>query len=172
MSDRTGIQDKPLVLFADADESHGELVRYALEQDGFRVAFAKTGKAALEEFLRTPPDVVLLDVDLPGLDGIEVCRTMRSRESKRETPILIITSHDAENFVGQAFDAGATDFIVKPLAPALIAHRIRHVLRMSKSLNDLRGGRRSAAGPEWAGRSAHAADQGADDGIQDQFLSM
>jgi diguanylate cyclase (GGDEF)-like protein len=139
MSDRTGIQDKPLVLFADADESHGELVRYALEQDGFRVAFAKTGKAALEEFLRTPPDVVLLDVDLPGLDGIEVCRTMRSRESKRETPILIITSHDAENFVGQAFDAGATDFIVKPLAPALIAHRIRHVLRMSKSLNDLRG---------------------------------
>jgi diguanylate cyclase (GGDEF)-like protein len=139
MGDKTGIQDKPTVLLADTDDSHAALVRYALEQDGFRVTVAAKGAIALESFLTTPPDVVLLDVDLPDMDGIEVCKTMRARESKRETPILIITNHDAENLVGNAFDAGATDFIVKPLEPTLMAYRIRHVLRMSKSLNDLRG---------------------------------
>lgn len=100
---------------------------------------APDGKVALELFTETLPDAVLLDVELPELDGFSVCETIRSQETGRETLIFIVFGREDDEFVKRAYSVGATDFIIKPITLSVLPHRIRHVLGTCSSLNDLRG---------------------------------
>jgi diguanylate cyclase (GGDEF)-like protein len=131
--------DKPLILVADDDGTHRRVLKDILEQTGFRVVLAENGKIALEQFGKTHPDVVLLDVEMPELDGFSVCEAIRAQEGVRETPIFIITGREDQEAVERAYSVGATDFLNKPISLPVLPHRIRYVLRTSTSLNDLRG---------------------------------
>ena len=131
--------EKPLVLICDDDGTHRKVLRDVLEKADFRVLTAENGKIALELFSTAHPDVVLLDVEMPEVDGIQVCETIRARETNRETPIFIITGREDQEAAQRAYSVGATDFLNKPIALAVLPHRIRNVLRTSTSLNDLRG---------------------------------
>lgn len=139
MKQTAGAADKPLVLVADDDATHRRVLREVLEKAGFAVETAENGNIALELFSRIQPDVVLLDVEMPELDGFGVCECIRARETLRETPVFIITSRDDEAAVERAYSVGATDFLVKPIGLTVLPHRIRYVLRTSTSLNDLTG---------------------------------
>ncbi len=140
MSQSSDTAEKPLVLIADDDPAHGSKIQDFLEKSGFRVVTAPDGKVALELFTKTQPDVVLLDIESPEeLDGFSVCNSIRTRETVRETPIFIITESEDDESVARAYTLGATDFIIKPIALPVLAHRIRYALRTCRSLNDLRG---------------------------------
>jgi diguanylate cyclase (GGDEF)-like protein len=131
--------DKPLVLVADDDATHRRVLQEVLEAAGFQVAVAEDGEVALDLFTATQPDAVLLDVEMPELNGFEVCKRIRAQEKLRETPVFIITGREDEEAVERAYSVGATDFLNKPIGLTVLPHRIRYVLRTSTSLNDLRG---------------------------------
>jgi len=130
---------KPLVLVAAADVSQRKDVWDALENVGFRILTAEDGQAALDLFAKAQPDAVLLDVELPGIDGLAVCKTIRSQEAGREIPILMLADREDEQAVKRAYALGATDIFIKPIAVPILPHRIRQALRTARSLSDLTG---------------------------------
>jgi len=114
------------VLLVDDDPKIRDLLRLYVEREGHRAIFAADGETALQTALRQEPDLILLDVMLPGLDGFEVCR--RIRESS-EVPILLLTarSGDSDKVIG--LDLGADDYVVKPFSPRELMARVRALLR-------------------------------------------
>ena len=114
------------ILIVDDDPKIRDLLRLYVEREGHRVVAAGDGPAALEVAARTQPDLVLLDVMLPGVDGIEVCRRLRASSA---APILLLTarSGDADKIIG--LDTGADDYVVKPFSPRELMARVRAQLR-------------------------------------------
>lgn len=117
---------KRTVLIVDDEPKLVEVVRQYLEHDGYRVVSAGDGREALERFRSSRPDLVVLDLMLPELDGLEVCRRLR-RES--DVPIIMLTARtdEVEELVG--LEMGADDYIAKPFSPRTLLARIRTVLR-------------------------------------------
>jgi DNA-binding response OmpR family regulator len=114
------------VLLVDDDPKIRDLLRLYVEREGHRTVFAADGESALGMAERLRPDIVLLDVMLPGLDGLEVCRRIRETS---DVPILLLTarSGDADKVVG--LDIGADDYVVKPFSPRELMARVRALLR-------------------------------------------
>ena len=139
MSESTHITGKPLVLVADDDGTHRRVLQKVLEQSGFRVILAPNGKEAIDQVAQFNPDVVLLDVEMPEMDGFAVCESLRAQKTDHEIPIFIVTSRDDPESVERAYELGATDFLTKPIALPVLPHRIRYTLRTCTALNDLRG---------------------------------
>ncbi len=139
MSESTAITGKPMVLIADDGATHRTVIQKVLEESGFRVITASDGKEAIEQVAKFNPDVVLLDVEMPEMDGFAVCEIIRARKTDREIPIFMITSRDDDESIAHAYRVGATDFITKPIALGVLPYRIRYTLRTYTSLNDLRG---------------------------------
>jgi phosphate regulon transcriptional regulator PhoB len=108
-----------------------KLLKYTLEKEGFKVNSATDGSLAMAEIRREPPDIVILDVMLPGLNGFEVCRQLRSNESFAHIPILIISakSEEADRIVG--LEIGADDYVTKPFSTREVVARVRALLRRS-----------------------------------------
>ncbi|MGB5247324.1 MAG: EAL domain-containing protein [Woeseia sp.] len=129
----------PLALVADDDATVRTIMGQVLEQAGFRVEEASDGRMALERFAECRPDVVLLDVEMPYVDGYTVCQRIRMLDELRDTPIFIMTGRDDPESIQQAYDAGATDFVSKPIAWTTVPHRVRFVLRASAALNEIKG---------------------------------
>jgi diguanylate cyclase (GGDEF)-like protein len=129
---------KPRVLVADDDELGRLFLVETLEQAGFDVACAADGIEARRAALDGSFRLALLDVDMPGLDGYEVCRFVRSHPDLKYLPIVMITGHDDAHSIERAFDAGATDFIAKPLNWTLLPHRLRYILRNASADEQLR----------------------------------
>ena len=130
---------QPLVLVVDDDEVAQFLYRQALEREGFRVVDACNGELALTMFQDHRPDLVLLDVVMPGMDGFETCAAMRGLPGGigAHIPILIVTGLDDVGSIKHAYDAGATDFITKPINWMILMQRLRYMLRASESLRRL-----------------------------------
>jgi signal transduction histidine kinase len=128
----------PVALVADDDAIIRMFAREVLEQAGWTVDEAENGRGALAAFRRCSPDVVLLDVIMPDLDGFMACAGIRALPEGRHTPILIMTGLEDFDSITKAYDAGATDFIVKPLNPILLMHRIRYMLRAKEAFEELR----------------------------------
>lgn len=121
------------VLIVDDDPKIRELLRLYLTRDGYRVHEAEDGSSALEIAAEQECDLVLLDVMLPGIDGLEVCRRLRD---ETDTPIILLTarSGDSDKVVG--LDLGADDYIVKPFSPRELMARVRAQLRRHRSTPD------------------------------------
>ena len=125
------------ILVADDDLTACLLLRAALEKAGFEVCTASDGAQALREFARSAFDMAMLDVDMPGLNGFEVCAVLR-REAGDAFPIVMVTGMDDTGSIETAYQSGATDFMSKPLNWALIGHRVRYLLRAARAAHALR----------------------------------
>ncbi|MGH8981439.1 MAG: response regulator transcription factor [Acidimicrobiales bacterium] len=115
------------VLVVDDDPAVGAALDRALRLDGYSVTTAGDGPAALQALALSPPDAVVLDLGLPGIDGLEVCRRMRAAGD--DTPVLMLTARDAVQDRVLGLDAGADDYVVKPFALAELQARLRALLR-------------------------------------------
>jgi diguanylate cyclase (GGDEF)-like protein len=122
----------PLVLLIDDDAVSRMHLRICLEKDGYRIAEARTGAEGLQLYSYLHPDIVLLDVLMPGIDGFECCAQLRVLPGSDRTPILMITRLEDQKSVDRAFDAGATDFITKPIHFAVLRQRVRRLIQQSQ----------------------------------------
>ena len=113
------------VLIVDDDETELFLLRYALEGAGFSVAEASSAESGLEICDTRLPDALVLDATLPGLDGLDMCRVLRRNPHSRNLPILILTGRQDPESESRAFDAGATDFMIKTTDWPRIVNRVR-----------------------------------------------
>jgi two-component system, OmpR family, phosphate regulon response regulator PhoB len=126
------------VLIVDDDADIQRLVSYNLTQAGFRVSTAATGLAALETVQKHPPDLIILDIMLPDLDGLEVCRTLRHREDSRRIPIIMLTARTEEVDRVVGFELGADDYVMKPFSPRELVLRVKSIFRrMGETTNDV-----------------------------------
>jgi len=114
------------VLVIEDEHSFSDALSFMLRREGFEVVVAATGPDGLLEFDRTTPDLVLLDVMLPGLSGTEVCRTLRQRS---DVPVIMLTARDSEIDRVVGLEIGADDYVIKPFLARELVARIRAVLR-------------------------------------------
>jgi two-component system response regulator RegX3 len=121
--------DPTRILLVEDEPSLVETVRYALEREGFGVTVARDGREALERFAAEPPDLVILDLMLPAVSGLDVCR--RIRESSM-VPIVIVTAKDAEADKVAGLELGADDYVTKPFSVRELVSRVRANLRRSQ----------------------------------------
>ncbi|MFZ0945516.1 MAG: EAL domain-containing protein [Syntrophobacteraceae bacterium] len=139
MDDLFSLDDKPVALVVDDDRGTRLIARTLLEESGFIVEQAADGIEALSSFERSKPDIVLLDVVMPEMDGFAVCKEIRHRsEQGRHIPVLMMTGLDDIDSIHRAYDAGATDFITKPINWTIFQHRLRYIWRSSLVSEDLR----------------------------------
>ena len=128
----------PRILIVDDDPIVTSLMRATLENDRFSVIEAADGAEGLQAYEQYRPDLLLVDVVMPGMDGYELCRELRSRPLSAYVPIVMATSRDDVASIARAYDAGATDFIPKPINWLVLNHRIRYILRASRAFEELR----------------------------------
>lgn len=129
---------RPLILVADDDMAIRFLIRETLEGAGFDVEEVEDGVQAVPAFRRLKPDLVMLDVVMPGLDGFSVCSAIRDLMEGHSTPIIMMTGLDDFESVQNAYNAGATDFIVKPINLLIMSYRVKYLMRSSKIFEELR----------------------------------
>ena len=134
----TSTRNHDLILVVDDDPTLRMLVKASLEKAGFEVKEAENGESALRCFIKYQPAIILLDVEMPTLNGFETCRRIRADAVGAHVPILMVTGLDDIDSVNRAYSAGATDFIQKPLNWPLLGHRVRYLLRASRTFQDLR----------------------------------
>ncbi len=114
------------ILAVEDDERIRSAVKLALEDEGWTVDEAESGEEAIEKFARSNPDVVLIDIMLPGIDGFELCRTLRRTS---DVPVVMVTARNDTHDVVAGLEAGADDYLTKPFAPKELSARIRALLR-------------------------------------------
>ena len=130
-------KDHPLVLIVDDDFTIRLLMQETLEQAGFLVVEAANGSEALTLFAQQPPDVVLLDVLMPEVDGFTTCASLRQLPGGARIPVLMVTGLDDLDSINRAYEVGATDFITKPIVWPTLGHRVHYVLRASLAIKNL-----------------------------------
>jgi PAS domain S-box-containing protein len=130
-------EKSPQVLIVDDDLTMRLLMREVLEQAGFTVEEAGDGRAAISLFIHYQPDIILLDVLMPGMDGFVTCTTLRSLPGGAHLPIVLVTGLDDIASINRAYQLGATDFITKPINWPTLGHRIHYTLRASRAIEAL-----------------------------------
>jgi diguanylate cyclase (GGDEF)-like protein/PAS domain S-box-containing protein len=133
----TPITDDARILIIDDDALIRALAVEALREAGFYVVEADSGEHGLAAFEAERPDLVLLDVVMPGLDGFEVCRRLRSHPRLGHVPVIMLTGLEDTESIERAYDSGATDFISKPINWALLRYRISYAMRAATALDEL-----------------------------------
>ena len=124
------------ILVADDEQTALVLMRTALEKFGFEVSAVADGEQALQQFRANPSDMVILDVDMPNLNGLQVLTALR-KETLNDLPIILLTGMDDMHSVEKAFECGATDFIAKPINWSLIGHRVKYLFRTYQNMANL-----------------------------------
>ena len=119
---------KPLVLVADDDPDILALVTFRLERAGYDVVGASDGEQALQLALAQPPDLAVLDVMMPKLDGYEVTTRLRQNERTRRMPIILLTARVQEADIARGFEVGADDYVKKPFSPQELGARVQAIL--------------------------------------------
>ena len=133
------IQSKPtpVILIVDDDRTMRSLLNLAMEEDGYEVAETENGEQCLSEYTHFQPDLILLDAVMPDIDGFTCCQKIRSFPQGDRIPILMITVLNDRESVEQAFKAGATDYITKPIHWSVLSERVRRLLNGSKASAEL-----------------------------------
>jgi DNA-binding response OmpR family regulator len=117
------------IIIVEDDEDIGDSIRYNLEREGFRVRVAQTGEQALRLILDRPPDLILLDLNLPHMSGFEICRRLRAEPATARVPIVILTARTDESDKVLGLELGADDYVTKPFGLRELVARIRAALR-------------------------------------------
>lgn len=132
------VDQKPKILVVDDDMAGLLMASETLESAGFEVFEAEDGLEAIEQYDKHQPDLVVMDVVMPRMNGFDSCALIRKSEGGEHIPILMITGLDDLDSIQQAFEAGATDFVTKPINFFLLPYRIRYMMRSAKAADDLR----------------------------------
>lgn len=117
------------ILVVEDEEEIQELVRYTLAKEGYRVTPAVSGEEALKAVRGTLPDLIVLDLMLPEIDGLDVCRKLKGDPRTQHVPIVMLTAKGDESDVVAGLELGADDYVTKPFSPRILVARIRAVLR-------------------------------------------
>ncbi len=117
------------ILVVEDEPDIAEVIQYNLSREGYRVDIVGDGERALERIVRDAPDLVLLDLMLPGLDGLELCRRMKEDPVTRPIPVIMVTAKGEESEVVLGLGVGADDYVAKPFSPRELTARVRAVLR-------------------------------------------
>jgi two-component system phosphate regulon response regulator PhoB len=120
---------KEKILVVDDEEDILELVRYNLEREGFQVTCAESGEKAMERTRQEAPDLIVLDLMLPGIDGLDVARRLKQDQKTAALPIVMLTAKGEEADIVTGLELGADDYITKPFSPRVLIARIKAVLR-------------------------------------------
>lgn len=132
------VEDEPDIL---------EVISFNLLREGFEVATALSGAEALRAIERERPDLVLLDLLLPGVDGLDICRHLRSQPETRHLPVIMVTAKGEESDVVLGLGVGADDYVQKPFSPRELVARVKAVLRRASGRDSEDGDRRIVRGP-------------------------
>ncbi|MGA2551660.1 MAG: diguanylate cyclase [Burkholderiaceae bacterium] len=127
----------PSILLVDDDASSIQIISRILAGVG-QVRFATTGEVALRLARDSPPDLVVLDAEMPGMSGFQVCEALKADPSLTNVPVIFVTSHNEAAFEVAGFNVGAADFIAKPVNPSLVLARVKSQLRNKKMADELR----------------------------------
>lgn len=127
--DLAGAMNQPLILIIDDEADILELVDYNLCREGFSTICAQTGEKALALVHQKQPDLVLLDLMLPGIDGLEVAKQLKGDQQTEPIPIIMLTAKGEESDVVAGLNLGAEDYITKPFSPRILVARVRAALR-------------------------------------------
>lgn len=125
--------DKLKILTVDDEPDILEFIQYNLEKEGFEVRTAGNGKSAVEIATEFKPDLIILDIMMPEMDGIEVCRLLREKSEFNETVIVFLTARNEDYSEIAGFDVGGDDYITKPIRPRVLISRLKALLRRRKS---------------------------------------
>lgn len=120
---------KEKILVIEDEEDIQELLKFNLAKEGYQVLLAGTGEAGLQQAMTHLPDLILLDLMLPKIDGLEVCKRIRAHPKASVIPIIMLTAKGEESDVVTGLEVGADDYIVKPFSPKVVIARIRNLLR-------------------------------------------
>lgn len=120
------------IIIVEDDEDIADSIRYNLEREGFRVRIAVTGEEALNLILGGPPGLILLDLNLPGMNGFEICRRVRAESATAKVPILMLTARADETDKVLGLNMGADDYITKPFSMRELVARVNAALRRSE----------------------------------------
>lgn len=124
------MSDQERILVVDDEARIRRLVRMYLEREGYEIEEAEDGDTALAKAVETDYDLILLDLMLPGMDGIDVCQELRK---KKATPVIMLTARGEETNRIQGFEVGADDYVVKPFSPRELVHRVKALLRRASA---------------------------------------
>ena len=121
------------ILVVDDEEDVLELVRYNLDKSGYQVETASSGEEALAKARRKLPDLLILDLMLPGMDGLEVCKKLKNDAKTEGLPIIVLTAKGEETDIVTGLELGADDYVTKPFSPKVLIARVRRILRRAVS---------------------------------------
>ena len=138
MSDTVNYNPRAKILVSDDDQNVRLLTRQCLEAEGMVVVEAADGVEALDLFVRERPDLVFLDVEMPGMSGLEVCQRIRQMPRGESVPIMIVTGSDDRESIDKGFEAGATQYKTKPVNWSLLGRDVQYMLRASDAFNALK----------------------------------
>lgn len=127
---------KEKILVVDDEEDLLELLRYNLSREGYGVTCASTGEEGLDAAMKNMPALIILDLMLPGIDGLDVARTLKNEKSTKDIPIIMLTAKGEEADIVTGLELGADDYITKPFSPRILIARIKTVLRRKKKTGD------------------------------------
>jgi len=123
---------KSTIVVVEDEEDIYEVVRYNLEKEGFHVHGAFSGEIAQQKITVHQPDLVLLDLMLPGISGLDLCRKLKQQDDTRQIPIIMVTAKTEDADIVAGLELGAEDYITKPFSPRVLIARVRSVLRRQK----------------------------------------
>ncbi|MBL6931565.1 MAG: phosphate regulon transcriptional regulator PhoB [Rhodospirillales bacterium] len=121
-----------LILIVEDEAPQAEMLRYNLESEGYRTALASDGEEGLALAQSLVPDLAILDWMLPGMSGVDLCRSLRASDATRAMPIILLTARGEEGDRVQGLDSGADDYVVKPFSPREVMARVRALLRRAR----------------------------------------
>ena len=128
MSDSAPTEGRPVILAADDDDDILQLIVFRLERSGYTVLQASYGEEALAVALENRPDLAVLDVQMPKMDGFELTRRLRAEPATSRIPIIVLTARVQDADVQEGFDAGADDYLRKPFSPQELRARVQAIL--------------------------------------------
>ena len=155
--DESNVTAPASILIVDDDPIVRSLMHATLARDGFALIEAEDGVEGCRLYEEHRPDLLLVDVLMPRMDGYQLCRELRGHPQSAYVPIVVATSLDDLPSIARAYDAGATDFVPKPINWLVLNHRIRYILRASRAFEDLRRNQERLIAAKEAAEAANRA---------------
>lgn len=130
------MNNHPVILIVEDEEDLRDIIIYNLERNGYHTIGVETGELGLEQAIALKPDLVILDLMLPGMSGLNVCRAIRQGDGTKKIPIIMVSAMGEEADIVSGLELGADDYLPKPFSPRILLARVRSVLRRTAESGD------------------------------------